>query len=450
MRQNAKITEGPIGRNLLWFTIPIILTGLLQLCYNMADVIVVGRFAGKEALAAVGSTGSLSNLFINLFLGMSAGASVCVAQYLGAGNKEALSKAVHTAIGIALAGGVLIAVVGVLFCRSLLIMMDVPANVLDEAELYMKIIFLGMPANLGYNFGAGILRASGDSKHPLIFLTISGLLNVVLNLVLVIVFHMGAAGVGIATVVSQVVSTILVFYFLAKKNPTIRFSLRKIRFHLKYMIKILKIGIPAGIQGTVFSVSNVIIQSSVNGFGDAVVAGNAAAANIGDLVYVVMNAVHQAMITSVGQNVGAANLQRVKKCIFTGCFQVTVIGILFSAVLGYFGEPLLRLYAPEAEDVIGYGIVRLTYMLPLYFTCGLMDVLVGAQRGMGTSLVPMFASILGVCGIRIGWIFTVFASVHTQEALYLSYPASWVVTAIIQAMLCTWVYKRIKKTALMS
>ncbi|MBR5152685.1 MAG: MATE family efflux transporter [Clostridia bacterium] len=445
MRQSLRITDGPVGRNLFWFTVPIILTGLLQFCYNMADVIVVGRFAGKEALAAVGSTGSLSNLFINLFIGLSAGASVCAAQYLGAGNKDALDKAVHTAMGIALFGGVLIAVVGVLFCRNLLIMMDVPANILDETELYMTIIFLGMPANLVYNFGAGILRATGDSKRPLIFLTVSGILNVALNLVLVIVFHLGAAGVGIATIVAQALSAVLVLYFLANKTQEIRFSFRKIRFSGKYMRKIFQIGIPAGIQGTVFSISNVLVQTAVNGFGDAVVAGNAAAGNIGDIVYIVMNAVHQTMITFVGQNVGAGNIKRVKKIILTGCLQVTIIGIFFSIILGAFGRPLLTLYVPGEEEVIAYGITRLWYLLPLYFTCGLMDVLVGAQRGMGTSLVPMFASILGVCGIRIGWILVVFASVHTLESLYLSYPVSWIVTAIIQAILCCWVYKKTKE-----
>ncbi len=447
MKQKTNILEGPIGRSLIWFTVPIILSGLLQLCYNMADVIVVGRFAGKESLAAVGSTGSLSNLFINLFLGMSAGASVCAAQYLGAGNKESLHKAVHTAIAIALAGGILVAVAGVFLCRSLLTMMDVPENILDEAALYMKIIFLGMPANLTYNFGAGILRAKGDSKHPLIFLTVSGLINVVLNLVLVIVFHMGAAGVGIATVISQILSAGLVLWYLETKCPELGFSIRRIRFYGKHIVKIMKIGIPAGIQGTVFSISNVIVQSSVNGFGDAVVAGNAAASNIGDLVFVVMNAVHQAMITFVGQNVGAGKLERVKKTILTGCFQVTVIGIFFSALLWVLGNPLLHLYTTEPE-VLGYGILRLKYILPFYFACGIMDVFVGAQRGMGTSLVPMFASILGVCGIRIVWIFTLFASIHTLEMLYLSYPASWVATAFIQGILCIWVYQKLKKEGL--
>ena len=445
MKKNVQITAGPIGRNLLWFTIPIVLTGLLQLFYNMADVIVVGRFAGKESLAAVGSTGSLTNLFVNLFIGLSAGASVCVAQYIGSGNKKALSRAVHTAIGIAMAGGVLIAVAGVLLSKQMLILMDAPADVLDEAALYMKIIFLGMPANLTYNFGAGILRASGDSKRPLMFLAVSGVVNIVLNLVLVICFHMGAEGVGIATVVSQVLSAVLVLYFLAKKHPDCKLYFRRIRIHMKYLVKILQIGIPAGIQGVVFSISNVIIQSSVNSFGSIVIAGDSAAANIGNLSFIAMNAVHQSMITFVGQNVGAGKMERIKKIILTGCFQVTVIGIVSSAILYLFGRHLLSLYVPGEEEVIGYGMLRLKYVMPLYFACGVMDVLVGAQRGMGTSLVPMFASILGVCGIRIGWIFTVFVAMRILETLYLSYPVSWAVTAAIQAVLCCVVYKNLKK-----
>ena len=445
MKRDVEIISGHIGRNMLRFTVPVILAGLLQLFYNMADVMVVGRFAGKEALAAVGSTGSLTNLFVTLFVGLSSGASVCVAQRIGADDRDGIEKAVHTAIGLSVVGGLFICFSGLLLSKRMLIWMDAPANVLDEAALYMKILFLGMPFNLLYNFGSGILRASGDTKHPLVFLAISGAVNVVLNLFLVIGFHMGAAGVGIATAVSQVLSAMMVLWFLARRNPVCKLCFKKIRIHLSYLVYILKIGIPAGLQGMIFSLSNVLIQSSVNSFGDIVVAGNSSAANIGDLAFIAMNAVHQTMIAFVGQNVGAKKWDRLKKIIYTGCFQVTVLGVACSSVIAMFGHPLLALYTPGEEEVISYGLLRLKYILPLYFACGLMDVLCASQRGMGTSVVPMIASVLGVCGIRIAWIFTVFSSFRTLEVLYLSYPVSWALTAIVQVIFCIMVYKNLIK-----
>lgn len=442
MRKNIEITDGPIGKNLLWFTIPIILSDLIQKFYNMADTVVVGRYAGAESLAAVGSTSALINLLINLFIGLSTGASVCVARYIGEGNHKALSKAVHTAIGVAVAGGTLIAVIGVLFSKQFLIWMDVPSNVLEEATLYMKIIFLGNPANLIYNFGAGILRAAGDSKRPMIFLTISGVVNVVLNLVLVICFRMGAAGVGVATVISQVISAGMVLWILFRKNNVFQLSLRKIRIHWKYLFEILKIGIPAGIQKMMYSISNVLIQSSVNSFGDVVVAGNSAAVNIGSLVFAVTGSIHQAMITFVGQNVGAGRRERLKKIMVTGCLQTMVITIGISGLLALFGRQLLELYVPGEEEVISYGLLRLQFMVPAYFIYGIMEVLVGSQRGMGNSFRTMIASILGICIFRVLWIYTVFARIPTLESLYISYPISWILTALGQLVLCRMTYKK--------
>lgn len=445
MKKQTQIISGPIGRNMIRFTIPVILTGLLQLFYNMADVMVVGRFAGKESLAAVGSTGSLTNLFITLFVGLSSGASVCVAQRIGAKDKDGIYKAVHTAIGLAIIGGLFICVSGLLLSKRMLIWMDAPANVLEEAALYMKILFLGMPFNLLYNFGAGILRASGDTKHPLIFLSISGAVNVVLNLFLVIGFHLGAAGVGIATAVSQILSAIFTLSFLARKSPVCKLYFRKIRIHMSYFFRIIKIGIPAGLQGMIFSFSNVMIQSSVNSFGDIVVAGNSSAMNIGDLAFIAMNAVHQAMIAFVGQNVGGKQWDRLKKIILIGCLQVSLLGIACSGFIALFGKQLLSLYTPGEEEVIAYGVLRLNYILPLYFACGLMDTLVAAQRGMGTSLIPMLASVFGVCGFRLVWLYTIFAQHRTLEVLYLSYPVSWALTAIVQALFCTMVYRNLIK-----
>ncbi len=445
MKKQTEIVSGPIGRNMIRFTVPVILAGLLQLFYNMADVIVVGRFAGKESLAAVGSTGSLTNLFITIFIGLSTGASVCVAQRIGAKDEDGVGKAVHTAIGISIIGGVFICISGLLLSKQMLVWMDAPPNVLDEAALYMKILFLGMPFNLLYNFGAGILRASGDTKHPLVFLSISGAVNVVLNLVLVIVFHLGAEGVGIATAVSQMISAVLVLWFLAKRNPVCKLYFCKIRIHLSYLIRILKIGIPAGLQGMIFSFSNVMIQSSVNSFGDVVVAGNSSAVNIGDLAFIAMNAVHQTMLAFVGQNVGARKWDRLKKIIFTGCFQVVILGFACSGLIALFGEQMLSLYTPGETEVISYGLLRLKYILPLYFACGLMDTLVASQRGMGSSFVPMLSSVIGVCGFRLVWLFTVFASHRTLEVLYLSYPVSWALTAVVQALSCGIVYKKLIK-----
>lgn len=445
MKKKASILSGPIGRNMIIFAVPVILTGILQSFYNMADVMVVGRFAGKESLAAVGSTGPLTNLFINLFIGLSSGASVCVAQRIGADDKEGIEKSVHTAVALSIVSGIFIAILGILTSKRMLIWMDAPTNVLDEAALYMKILFLGMSFNLVYNFGAEILRASGDTKHPLIFLAIAGAVNVVLNLVLVIAFHLGAAGVGIATSISQFLSCIMVLWFLAKKSPVCQLRFKKIRLHFSYLLRILRIGIPAGLQGMVFSFSNVMVQSSVNGFGDIVVAAKSSAGNIDSFVYTSMNGMAQAMIPFVGQNVGAGNWKRIKKIILTGCLQVTILGIACSSLIAVFKEPLLALYTPGETEIIAYGSLMLRFILPLYFCCGLMDTLVCAQRGMGTSLAPMLVAILGVCGVRLGWIFTVFAAHKSLEVLYLSYPVSWVLTATVQAIFCTVVYKNMMK-----
>ncbi len=444
-KREIQILEGSVFKNLLLFTLPIALTGILQLFYNAADIIVVGRFAGSSSLAAVGATSALTNLLVNLFIGLSVGTNVCVAQFTGMGAeraKQSVSRAVHTSVLLALLGGLLLSVVGLIFSETFLTMMDTPSDILKEAALYMRIIFCGMPAMLVYNFSAAILRAVGDSKTPLIFLSVSGVVNVVLNLIFVIVFHMGAAGVGIATIVSQFLSAFLVVRFLMKQDADYRLSLHQLRIDPKMLKRIVRIGIPAGLQGVVFSFSNVQIQSSVNSFGSAAIAGNSAASNIEGFAYTAMNATHHAMMTFVGQNLGAGNKHRLKKILGTGCLQVTIIGVLLSSILLLFAEPLLSLYVPGDAVVIGYGVRRMMNILSTYVLCGLMETIVGVTRGLGSSFIPMCVSVAGVCGIRLFWVFVVFQRFRTLECLYLSYPISWTVTAAIQLIFCLLLLKK--------
>ncbi len=451
-KREVQILEGSVFKNLLLFTLPIALTGILQLFYNAADIIVVGRFAGSNSLAAVGATSSLTNLLVNLFIGLSVGTNVCVAQFIGMGGDHArkmVQRAVHTSVLLAFLGGLLLSVIGLIFSEPLLKMMDTPQDIIKEATLYMRIIFCGMPAMLVYNFSAAILRATGDSKTPLMFLSISGIVNVVLNLMFVILFHMGAAGVGMATICSQFLSAFLVLHFLTKQDTICKFSFRQLKMDPKMLKRIIRIGVPAGLQGIVFSFSNVQIQSSVNSFGAATVAGNAAAQNIEGFAYTAMNATHHGMMTFVGQNLGAGNKHRLKKILGTGCLQVTLIGIGISSLLLLFAQPLLNLYVPGEEVVIGYGIKRMTYMLNTYFLCGLMETIVGVTRGLGSSFIPMCVSIAGVCGIRLFWIFFVFQAFRTLECLYLSYPISWIVTAAVQLVFCLLLLKKKMKENIM-
>ena len=444
VEKQSQILNGSIFKNLLLFTIPIILTGILQLFYNAADVIVVGRYAGSNSLAAVGSTGSITHLLINLFIGLSGGTSVCVAHFVGGQEKENLQKAVHTSMTVALISGIFLMIFGIVLSKACLELMNTPLDIIDEATLYMRIIFLGMPANLIYNFGAAILRAEGDTKTPLVFLTISGMINVILNLVFVIVFKMKADGVGLATIISQFISAVLVVRFLIKSKSDCKLDLRKLGIHKNILFRILRIGIPAGIQGMTFSISNVLIQSSINSFGSVVVAGNSAASNLEGFAYTAMNSMHQSVVTFVGQHVGAKKISRIKKILAIGCLQVTLIGIITSGILLIFAHPLLNLYAPGDEAVIASGLDRFNVILTTYFLCGIMEVIVGATRGMGDSFKPMIVSILGVCGIRIVWIYTVFAMHKTPFSLYISYPISWIVTEILQLFICLKTLKKLQ------
>ncbi len=433
-RYEMKMTEGPLLPKVLMFSLPLIASGVLQLLFNAADMVVVGQWAGKECLAAVGSTGSLINLMVNVFIGLSVGGSVAVARAFGANDPAAVHKSVHTAMTLAVIAGVAVGLLGFIFCRPLLKMMDNP--VLDLATTYMKIYFLGMPFNMIYNFGASILRAVGDTKRPLIYLTIAGVVNVVLNLILVIVFHMNVAGVAIATVSSQAVSAVLVVLCLMRSQGVVHLDLKELRIHKRQFIDIAKVGLPAGLQGSLFSISNVLIQSSVNGFGEVVVAANSAGGNLEGFVYTAMNAIHQAALTFASQNLGAGKIKRVRRSVWVCVATVAVIGLVLGNLMLMCGRPLLSLYLddPGAIDpatgvtVLEYGIKRMSYMLPLYCLCGLMDVMVGSLRGMGYSIMPMIVSLTGACLFRVVWILTVFAATPTLDILYVSYPISWGLT----------------------
>ena len=420
--------NGPILGKILVFAIPLMISGILQLLFNAADIIVVGRFTGSQALAAVGSTSALINLIINLFIGVSVGANVVVARNYGAKDYDGIHGAVHTSVLTAIWGGIILIFVGILLARPMLEMMGTPEDVIDLSVLYMRIYFVGMPAFMMYNFGAAILRAIGDTKRPLYFLTLSGVVNVVLNLFFVIVFHMGVAGVALATIISQAISAFLIILCLMKMDGPCHLDFKHLKFHPEQLKWMLRIGLPAGLQGAIFSISNVLIQSSVNSFGSQVMAGNTAAGNIEGFVYNSMNAVYQTSLSFTSQNMGAKKFDRINKILFQCLLVVTAIGLVMGGGAYLLGEPLLGIYTSSPE-VVSYGLIRLKYVCATYFLCGLMDVMVGTIRGMGYSIMPMLVSLTGACAFRVIWIFTIFQMDRTLDCLYISYPISWVLTA---------------------
>ena len=401
---------------------------------------VVGRFTGSEAMAAVGSTSALINLIINLFVGISVGANVWLRATTARGDYDGVHGAVHTSVLTALIGGVFLIFVGIALARPLLELMGTPDNVIDQSVLYMRIYFVGMPSFMLYNFGSAILRAIGDTKRPLYFLTLAGVINVFLNLFFVIVFHMGVAGVALATIISQTVSAVLVLLCLMKMEGPCHLDFKHLKFHLNQLGQMLRIGLPAGLQGIVFSLSNVLIQSSVNSFGSQVMAGNTAASNIEGFVYNAMNAVYQTSLSFTSQNMGAKQFGRVNKILFECLCVVSAVGILLGGGAYLLGEQLLSIYTTDPE-VIAYGITRMSYVCATYFLCGLMDVMVGSIRGMGYSIMPMLVSLTGACAFRIIWIFTIFQVEHTLDCLYVSYPISWILTAGVH-LLCFFLVRK--------
>lgn len=443
-KYEINMTEGPLAGKIILYAVPLMLSSILQLLFNAVDTIVVGRYCGSESLAAVGSTGSLVNLLMNLFVGLSVGTNVLVARFYGAGKDEDVNETVHTAILFSLFGGLMLALIGVFFAKPLLVLMSSPEDVIDLSALYLRIYFLGMPVTLLYNFGSAILRAIGDTRRPLYYLLIAGVLNVGLNLIFVIVFNMGVAGVAWATIISQALSAALVTLCLMRMQGACRLELSKLRIKKDKFLAMLRFGLPAGLQGTLFSFSNVIIQSTINSFGSVVMAGNAAAANLEGFVYVGMNAFHYTAISFVGQNFGAGKKERINKVLFLCLTFVTVVGLFLGNMFYFLGRPLLSIYSNDAQ-VIKYGLIRMSYICILYFLCGLMDTIVGALRGLGYSVMPMIVSLLGACVFRIIWINTVFKMMPTLPTLYISYPISWAVTFMVHVVCYVIVRRRIER-----
>lgn len=437
------MTNGPLLPKIIRFIIPLILTGILQLLYNAADVVVVGRYEGYQALAALGATGALINLILNVFMGLAVGASVAVAQDYGAGDERGVYKVVHTSILVSIFGGVIVMLIGIFFSGTFLRWMGTPEDVLPLSTQYLFVYFLGAPGSLIYNFGASILRSVGDTKRPLYFLAISGILNVGLNLFFVIVFSLGVVGVALATIISQYLSMVLVIAYLTRVNHCCRLHLKELRIYRDKLYRVVRVGLPAGIQGSVFSISNVVIQSAVNSFDSLVMSGSTAAGNIEGFVYTAMNSLYQAALTFTGQNIGARKYERIHRVTFTCVGIVTVIGVAMGAGVYLFAEPLLRIYLPNDPAAIPYGITRLGYVALPYFLCGVMEVFTGSQRGMGLSVTPMVTALVGSCLSRIVWIATVFRAYHTLPSLFISYPISWLLTTVVH-MMFYFLYKRKK------
>lgn len=434
------MTTGPFLSKMLAFAFPLMLTGVLQLVYNAADSMVIGKFSGSTSLAAVGSTGSLVNLIVNLFIGFSTGAGVVTAHHIGARDNERVSKCVHTSMALGIISGFSVCFIGFFMSGTFLKLMGTPENVLPLSTLYLKIYFLGAPAALIYNFGAAIVRANGDTKRPLYILAFSGMVNVILNVISVVIFKLDVAGVAIATVTSQVISAIFIVLRLIRLDNACRYKPKQTHIYKEEFSFIAKIGVPAGIQGSLFSFSNVVIQSTINSFGSIAMAGNTAAQNADGFIYTCTNAIAQTAMTFTSQNTGAKKPENLNKIYFRCLGLALGIGVLLGALELVFAEQIIGIFTNDKE-VVTAGIERLRVMAATYFTCSLMDVSGGQIRGMGKSFQPMVITLLGACGIRIVWIYTVFRLTPTLNCLYLSYPISWTITFIALCS-CYFILKR--------
>ena len=436
--------NGSIMDKLISFSLPLMVSGILQLAFNAVDIIVVGRFSGSQALAAVGSTTALINVFTNLFIGISLGANVLAARFYAAGKDREMSETVHTSITLALISGIMMAVIGVLLAKWALEIMGTPDDVIGQSALYMRIYFMGMPFFMLYNYGAAILRAVGDTKRPLMYLIAAGTANAVLDLILVIIFKMGVAGVAIGTITSQFISCVLVIRCLCKTNAIYKLYISKLRIKKYYLIQILKVGLPAGIQSTVINFSNVLLQSSVNSFGEIAMAGYTAANNILGFLYVSVNSVTQACMSFTSQNYGVRKFKRMDK-VLANC---AILSIIVSVVIGggsyLLGHQILGIYTKQ-EDVIQCGMEILSISTIPYFLCGLMDMIPGSMRGVGYSAVPMILSIIGTVGTRLVWIYGVFPEHRSLYVLFMSYPVSWGLTIVMQAICLVFVRRKIRK-----
>lgn len=445
--KTVDMTGGNLLKNIWVFSLPLMLTNFLQMLFNAADTVVVGRFAGQQALAAVGATGSLCFLLVSLFNGLSIGSNVVIARYLGANNPQNVEKSVHTSIAISVISGLLLTVLGFFISKPMLQLMSTPEDIIDMSTLYMRLYFFGMFFGIIYNFGSSILRAKGDTKRPLYFLCISGVTNVVLNLLFVVVFRMSVAGVAIATVISQAVSSALVIITLLRETDATRLQISKLGIETSMASNIIKIGVPAGIQGMVFSLSNVVIQSSINSFGSStIVAANSAAANIEGFVYIGIMAFTQACITFTSQNIGAGRYERIKDIMKSTMLMASATAIVIGFIVWFFGDFFLGFYTEEAA-VIECGKIRLFYVaLPMVLN-GILDIFVASMRGMGYSSLPTFMMIIGICGVRLCWIWFVFPMFNTLPMVYMCFPISWLVTSIIQAVFWVKGYNNIMERA---
>lgn len=434
--------NGSIMDKLISFSLPLMVSGILQLAFNAVDIIVVGRFSGSQALAAVGSTTALINVFTNLFIGISLGANVLAARFYAAGKDREMSETVHISITLALISGIMMAVIGVLLAKWALEIMGTPDDVIGQSALYMRIYFMGMPFFMLYNYGAAILRAIGDTKRPLIFLIISGIANAALNMTLVILFHMGVAGVAIGTIISQLISCVLVLTCLYRSEGSYQLCFSKLKINGAYMEQIFQVGVPAGIQSTVINLSNALLQSSVNSFGSIAMAGYTAANNILGFLYMSVNSITQACMSFTSQNYGVGKLKRMDK-VLRDC---AILSISIAAVLGglaySFGPQILTVYTSDPK-VINCGMEILAYTSITYFLCGIMDLFPGALRGMGYSAVPMVLSVIGTVGTRIVWVFGIFPNHRSLSVLFVSYPVSWIITIVLQVVCFYFVRKRV-------
>lgn len=443
--KNVDMVNGPLFKNIWRFTVPFMLTGLLQIFYNAADVMVVGRYGGQEALAGVGTTGALTTLILNFIIGLSVGVSVTLGQALGAKDYDGAEKIVHTAMLLCFFGGAVVSVIGIVFAESLLSLIDVPADVMPQAKIYMQIIFAGKIPALVYNFGSAILRAKGDTKRPLYIVTVSGIINVILNLFFVIKLGMKADGVGLATVISQVFTAVAILYCLCTEEGCTRLFFRKIRMHKKEALRIVKIGLPSGIQSMVFNLANVIIQSGVNSFGSVTIAGNSAATSVGGFYYCALNSISQTAVAFVSSNKGAGKFDRIKKVVRYCMIDVAIVWAVEILITIFAAEFLVGLYVPGNEAALSIGVSRHMIIGCSYGLCGIMEVASGALRGMGKSFITMMVAIIGVCGIRIVWVLFFFPLIGTYTSLVISLPLSWIVTSALQYVMYRYVFRKMQK-----
>ena len=448
-KYEVDMTQGPILRHLVRFSITVALTSILQLLYNMVDTVVVGQFAGKEALAAVGSTSSLINMLVTVFLGLSVGASITVAKRYGEGDYKAVSETAHTAIALSAVCGVFVGVIGFVFAKPMLSAMGVPGDILDRASLYMRLYFVSIPFAFVNVFGSAVLRAVGDTKRPLYILTLSGVLNVLLNLLFVIGFHMSVVGVALGTVFSSMLSAYLVLRVLTRTAGAIRIILKKLTLKKRVLKAIARIGLPAGLEGATFGISNVLIQSAINSFGSLAIAGNAVALSINGLVFVLMQAVNQACMTFTSQNMGAGQFTRVRRSPLITIALVSASSFAVCMLILAFATPISSLYNGDPQ-VIRYAVLRLEYTFPLYFTFGVMQTFTSQLRGMGHSFLPMLVSITGISGIRLLWLYTAFAQSRTLETLYTGYPVSWMTTMTIMIVCYAAVLRKLPRENVIS